>query len=60
MVITTADKNLDSAKDNIKEAIKNLSTIVIDECWGFDEFDPGYRNILNKAMQQLINIKKIL
>lgn len=33
---STADENLDSAVEHIKEAIKQLSTIVIDEVNGHD------------------------
>ena len=31
-VTTTADEKLDSAAHHIKEAVKDLSCIVIDEC----------------------------
>lgn len=59
-VYTTADERLDSAASHIKDAIKDLSTIVIDECWGFDEYNSSYKDEIYDAMQKLIALKKQL
>ncbi len=37
-VHTSADESLESARYKISEAIKFLSEIIIDECWGSEDF----------------------
>ena len=56
-VQTTADEKLDEAKQAIKIAIKNLNEILIDECWGYDEFKAGYKQKMRDAQQLLIDAK---
>lgn len=38
-VKTTADESIDSAKESIRKAIKNISNLVVDACWGYEEYD---------------------
>jgi replicative superfamily II helicase len=59
-VRTTADEKLDSASDHIKYAIRDLSTIVIDECWGHDEYSNEYTDVINEVLHQLLALKKKL
>ncbi len=57
---TDADRNIDIAINNIKEAIKNLSSIVIDECWGTTDLNKDYRDTVYNCMANLLTIKKQL
>ncbi len=59
-VRTAADERLDSAHQHIKEAIRDLSSIVIEECWGHDEFREDYTETIHEVMQELISLKKKL
>lgn len=57
---TTADEKLDSASDHLREAIKDISSIVVDECYGHDDFLTEYRDTIYEVMQELIVCKKRL
>jgi uncharacterized protein YfkK (UPF0435 family) len=57
---STADENLDKAVDSIKDAIKLLSTIVLDEAEGYSDFNEEYRDKVYKSMTDLIEIKSRL
>lgn len=57
-VKTTADEELDNVRENIRAAIKSLSRIIVDECWGHDEFAPEFRESLDCAYIKLMEIKK--
>jgi hypothetical protein len=59
-VRTTADERLDSAYTHIKDAVKDLSSVIIDECWGYDDYREDYKNMLHEVMQELILLKKRL
>jgi hypothetical protein len=59
-VTTTADEHLESARDNVSSAIRHLSEIVIEECWGHDEFVDEYRARIEQAFDQLRAVKKVL
>ena len=37
-VNTTADMALEQVRENVKEALRGLSNILIEECWGHDEY----------------------
>jgi len=56
-VNTTADGHRDQAKANIVEAINHLSAIVINQCWGHDEYNTEYQCVLKKTLLQLIDIR---
>ena len=53
MVTTTADEKLQSAKDHIEAAVKDVAEIVIDKCWGHDDFSPSYRKKINDFFDDL-------
>lgn len=54
---TTADEKLDKAKENIKDAIENLSEILIHECYGWEEYTSDYQLKLDNAFNALRKIK---
>ena len=53
---TTADIELDKAKKNIRQAIKRLSILVMDEPWGWETFSKEYQDELLQARTDLIKI----
>jgi len=58
---TTADENKAQAIEHLREAIKNLSTIIVDECHGCDEYTVEYRETLRDTMYVLVrNRDKLL
>lgn len=59
-VRTTADEALDIARANIKTAIQQLSKIVVEQCWGHDEFGPYMQGTIPAVFHELINIRKRL
>ena len=59
-VITTADEKLNSAVDSLNSAIANLSEIVIDRCWGYDDYNTEFKAVLSKSMFDLIKIRDAL
>ena len=59
-VITTADDRKQSAKESVEDAVKSLSNIVIDECWGADDFSKKHQEELYDALMTLIKVKKVL
>lgn len=56
-VATTADKNRDKAKREIEQAISNLAEIVVNQCWGWDEYHPRYFKALRKSLDELLDIR---
>lgn len=56
-VRTTADEKLDSASEHIKAAAQDLSSVVLDECWGFDDYRAGYTAEIHSALNTLILLK---
>lgn len=52
-----ADKARHRAAENVKNAIKNLSKILIDEIPGHDRFTDGYKMNLEKAFSLLHDAK---
>jgi|WetSurMetagenome_2_1015567.scaffolds.fasta_scaffold790763_1 hypothetical protein len=54
---TEADEHLDKAKENIQEAIAELSAILMDQCVGWDEYAEPFRYIMFNALSQLKTIK---
>lgn len=59
-VRSTADEKISSAKDHIKQGIKDLSEIVIDEVYGTEDFSASYIQKVYECMQELISIKQKL
>lgn len=56
-VRTTADEKLDRASEYIKAAATDLSALVIDECWGCDDYKPDYEATIREALNTLIELK---
>ena len=59
-VPTVADENLDSAKDHIQEAIKNLSSIVIDRVDGYDDYGEANYGVIVSALTDMLRIREEL
>ena len=59
-VQTTADTALQAAKDHVNSAIKELSKILIDECYGHDYFSSTYLLDLEEVFEELRSLKKKL
>lgn len=57
---TEADRHLELAKENINFAIKELSEILINECWGYDQWNNEYTEKINNTFDQLRKIKRDL
>lgn len=59
-VTTTADEKVDSVRTNVREATKALAEVVIEDCWGADEFTPEFKTTLREVMNDLLDIKNRL
>jgi hypothetical protein len=57
-VRTTADAARDKAREHVGAAVKELSTILIEEVWGHDDYSKEYLETLNDVFVKLIQIKK--
>lgn len=56
-VTTTADEKISDAKHHIKQASQALAEVVVNECWGHDEFKPEYKEMYREVMNDLIRLK---
>jgi hypothetical protein len=54
---TEADEHLDKARNNVQEAITELSAILIDQCGGWDEYAEPFRYIMFNALNDLKQIR---
>ena len=59
-VTTEADNQLNFAKEEIKNAIQSLSKIVVNECWGTDDYHPDYRKVMRNSLSELMDIREAL
>ena len=59
-VVTTADEKLSSVKEHLRLALEDLSEIVIQKCWGYDEFNRQYQRILHECFTELVNVRSRL
>ncbi len=59
-VQTTADDCRDKAREGVLDAIRGLSQIVVERCWGYDEYTEEYRYELSEVLQGLIVIRERL
>lgn len=55
--MTEAEKSIQDAKDYIQKTITALSNVVINECYGTDEYERGYRIGLHQALNELIEAR---
>lgn len=60
MITTTADEHLAHAREDVKAAIQSLSKILVDECWGHDEFTEKFNLKLELAFTKLRTVDKML
>ena len=56
-VTTTADERRDDAVRSIKDAIRSLSEIVIEQCSGHDDWNAEYQGKLKQTLLELIEIR---
>jgi hypothetical protein len=59
-VRTTADEKRDSACEHVEAAIKDLSEILIDKCWGHDCYTREYYEGLERAFKRLCKTHQLL
>ncbi|MFA5299856.1 MAG: hypothetical protein WC389_16855 [Lutibacter sp.] len=59
-VKTTADEKIESAKNHVKSAIKDLSDILVDNVWGWNSYNQVYQTKLQESLNALMNIKRDL
>ena len=59
-VQTKADENLDKAREAVDIAILALSDIVVNECWGHDEFSEEFQENIEDSFSQLRAVKSRL
>jgi hypothetical protein len=59
-VTTTADEKLKSARDHVEGAIAALSEIVVDQCWGHDDFNGEFAKQIEESFDLLRQIRKKL
>lgn len=55
-VYTKADECENAAVNSIADAITQLSKIVIDGCWGSDDYGTSYFLIIQESFKQLLDI----
>lgn len=53
---TDADKLRDRAAANVKEAIRSLAEIVVDEVCGTTDYTAVYRIMLSRSLRKLIEV----
>lgn len=56
-VYTDADKSRDEIRQHIKEIIRNSANILVDECWGSDEYRDDYLSMLREFMHLMLEYK---
>ena len=57
-VRTTADEKVDEARSHVGDAVKCLSEIVIDKCWGHDDFNEEFRKKVKSVFLQLLELQE--
>lgn len=58
--MTTADMHLENARDKVKEAVRDLSQILIEECYGHDDYAESFNLKLESAFTKLRVVDKLL
>ncbi len=59
-VRTTADEKVDLAEENIRTAAMALANVVIDECYGYEEYSIEWKDSLRSVLNDLIMLKEKL
>lgn len=58
--MSEADIKLDNARDQVNDAIRELSEILIHECSGHEEYRKEFKENLEEAFIMLRKAKKLL
>jgi hypothetical protein len=59
-VNTAADDKRDEAREHVSSAVQLLSEIVVEKCWGYDDFTTEYQKTLRKSLNNLIEVREEL
>ena len=59
-VTTTADEKLKSAREHIRSAVSDLGNIVIEKCWGSDDFTDIAQKRIKDIFIKLLDIRNEL
>ena len=56
-VITEADRQLETVKKSVENAIAALSKVVVEQCWGWDEYCKEARDTQAQIFYELLDIR---
>lgn len=59
-VRTDADEKLDEAAEAIDKAISALSAVVVDGCWGHDDYKSECRDTIEEVFDELRRLRRRL
>lgn len=59
-VRTAADEKREEAHAHVDQAVKALAAILVDRCWGYDEWTPAFQRCLAEAFTKLMEIERDL
>jgi hypothetical protein len=59
-VRTTADEKIDSAADHVRAAVGDLHAIIVEKCWGHDEYNREYYVELCSSYTRLVDVLKAM
>lgn len=59
-VRTTLDEKVDSIKEHVDCAVRDIRDIVIDKCWGYEELSDEGKKKYNKLLIELLNLRDSL
>jgi hypothetical protein len=56
-VTTTADEALDRADSAIQEATEQLARVVMEKCWGVEDYSQGRRDDFRQVFFALVELR---
>ena len=56
-VTTTADDKLVKIREDVESAVEQLSDIVINRCWGWEDFSREYQGQLRENLNTLLDLR---
>ena len=59
-VTTRADEQIDEVRGLVRQAISLLGDVVIDECWGWENFSKEFQSGLSDALSDLMSARSKL
>lgn len=59
-VRTTAHDELSAAEENVRDAIRHLNAILVDKCYGSDEYSSERRQVILKSHRLLMEALEVL